>query len=144
MDKMSEHHEYLNKKVIAYSSVNHTRCFNHILNLTSKALLEQFDVNKKNSSGEDGEDSGQALSPEEEEELQLAEGIGEEKLMMVPEIGIENDEDALSDKDAEELEEWLDEVSGEMSKEEQLVLAANIHPVSQVLVKVWKYYHELT
>ena len=57
--------------------------------------------------------------------------------MMAPEIGTKNDqEDACGDKDAEELEESLDEVSGEMSKEERLLLAANICPVSQVLVKV--------
>ena len=98
---------------------------------------ETVDVNKKNGDGEDGVDLGQALSPEEEDLLQLAEGIEEEELMMAPEIGTKNDqEDARGDKDAEELEEWLDEVSAEMSKEERLLLAANICPVSQVLVKV--------
>ena len=39
-------------------------------------------------------------------------------------------------EDLEELDEWLDEVSNEMTEEERLVLAANIWPLSQVLVKV--------
>lgn len=39
--------EYLDKKVMAYSVVNRTRCFNHILNLTGKSLLRQFDIKKK-------------------------------------------------------------------------------------------------
>jgi hypothetical protein len=44
MDKMSE---YLEREVAAYLTVNRTRCFNHILSLTGKALLKQFDVKKQ-------------------------------------------------------------------------------------------------
>jgi len=142
MDKMSE---YLDKKVVAYLSVNRTCCFNHVLSLTGKALLKQFDIMKKNSDSEDGEDLDQVLSPEKEELLELAEGIEEEELTMAPDTGTKNDEeDTIADKDLQELEEWLDKVSSEMTKEEWLALAANIHPVSQVLIKVWKSEDALT
>ncbi|KAF8873647.1 hypothetical protein CPB84DRAFT_1657788, partial [Gymnopilus junonius] len=40
MDTLSEH---LAQQVPAYSAVNRTRCFLHILNLVAKSLLRQFD-----------------------------------------------------------------------------------------------------
>lgn len=48
MDKMSE---YLKGEVVVYSTVNHTHCFNHILSLTSKALLKQFSIKKQGDKG---------------------------------------------------------------------------------------------
>jgi hypothetical protein len=133
MDKMSE---YLDKKVMAYSSVNRTWCFNHILNLTGKAFLKQFDVKKKKGDNEDN-DTNMVLSAEEEELLALAEGIEDKKMAMRQGIGIENEEDnALINEDFDELEEWIDEVSNEMTEEQRLILAANICPVSRILVKV--------
>ena len=77
MDKMSK---YIGKRVAAYSHVNHTWCFNHVLSLTGKALLRQFDVKNKASDGDGNSD--QALSTEEQELLDLAEGINDEELTM--------------------------------------------------------------
>lgn len=131
MDKMSK---YIDRMVTAYSTANRTRCFNHILNLTSKVLLKQFDVKKR---GGDGDDD--AISAEEEKLLALAEGMEEEELAMTQETGTENEDDggdALIDEDLDEIEEWIDEVSSEMSKKERQILAENIRPVSHVLVKV--------
>jgi len=132
MDKMSK---YLEKKVVAYSSVNHTCCFNHVLSLTGKALLRQFDV--KNKVGNGNGNSEQVLSAEGQELLDLAEGIDDKELTMTQEMGTENeDKDTAAVEDLEELDEWLDEVSNKMTEEEHVVLAANIQPVSQVLIKV--------
>jgi cob(I)alamin adenosyltransferase len=132
MDKMSE---YLEREVAAYSTVNRTRCFNHILSLTGKALLKQFDVKKQ---GDEGNDSNKELSAEEKELLALSAGIDDEELAMADEMMAETEEDdRLIDEDLNELDEWIDEVSNEMTDEERLVLAANIRPVSCVLVKVF-------
>ena len=72
MDKMSK---YIGKRVAAYSHVNRTWCFNHVLSLTGKALLKQFDIKNKASDGDSKSD--QALSTEEQELLDLAEGIND-------------------------------------------------------------------
>jgi hypothetical protein len=142
MDKMSE---YLEKEVVAYTTVNRTRCFNHILNLTGKALLRQFDVKKKTADDDDDNDSNQMLSAEERELLDLAEGIDDEELTLAQEMGAGSEEDdAGGDEDQEELDEWIDEVSNEMTEEERLELAENIQPVSHVLVKVRHNYQSLT
>jgi hypothetical protein len=132
MDKMSR---YLENEVAAYSSVNRTRCFNHILNLTGKALLRQFDV-KKTGDGDDSGDSDQVLSAEEKELLNLAEGIEDEELAMAQEHETGGQEDGAGNEELDELDKWVDEVSNEMTEEEQVVLAVNIRPVSRVLVKV--------
>lgn len=142
MDKMSE---YLDEEVAAYTTVNRTRCFNHILSLTGKALLRQFDVKTKTADDDDDSDRNpnQALSAEERELLDMAEGIDDEELTMAQETGAGSDEDdAGRDEDQEELDEWVDEVSNEMTEEERLVLAENIRPVSRVLVKVRHNYLE--
>jgi len=133
MDKMSE---YLDKRVVAYLSVNHIQCFNHVLSLMGKALLRQFDVKKMTGDGDSN--LGNILSAEEQELLDLAEGIDDEELTMEQDTGTENDDedDMTTVEDLEELDEWLDEVSNEMTEEECLVLAADIQPVSQVLIKV--------
>ena len=132
MDKMSK---YLDKKMVAYSMVNHTHCFNHILSLTGKALLKQFNVKKQQ--GDEGNNLDEILSAEENELLVLAAGIDDEELAMAQEMTAKiKDNDELIDEDLNELEEWIDEVSNEMTNEEWLVLASNICPVSHVLVKV--------
>jgi hypothetical protein len=127
MDKMSE---YLETEILTYSSVNRTRCFNHILNLVGKALLKQFDVKKTCNTDDNNR------SAEEQALLDLAEGIEDEELTMALETEMDGeDEDGLDD-DLEELEEWVDEVSNGLSAEERAELAENIRPVSCVLVKV--------
>jgi hypothetical protein len=86
MDKMSES---LEMDLLAYSSVNRTRCFNHILNLVGKALLKQFDVKKK------GDDIN--LSNEEKALLELAEGLDQEELTMALDTEIDSDEGGIPD-----------------------------------------------
>jgi len=106
MDKMSE---YLDKTVAAYLSVNHTWCFNHILNLTGRALLRQFDIKKKLT--DDDTDSDQVLSAEEQELLELAEGIDVEEHMMAQESGDDSEsraDEEVTTEDLEELDEGLD------------------------------------
>jgi len=88
MDKMSE---YLDKRVVAYSSVNRIQCFNHVLSLTGKALLRQFDVKKMTGDGDSN--LGKVLLAEEQELLDLAEGIDDEELTMEQDTGTENDDE---------------------------------------------------
>ena len=134
MDKMSEH---LASEVMSYSSVNRTRCFNHILNLVGRALLKQFDIKKVHAT-----DGSEDLSQEEQDLLDLAQGINDEELTM-PEGSYEGD-DGDGDReiepddigDIEEIEKWVDEVSSELTEEERQELVENIRPVSRVLVKV--------
>ena len=127
MDKMSE---YLATEVITYSSVNRTRCFNHILNLVGKALLKQFDVKKTCNT------DGDNLSAKEQALLDLAEGIEDEELTMATKTEIDGEDEDSLDDDLQELEEWVDEVSNALSAKERAELADNIRPVSCVLVKV--------
>lgn len=125
MDKMSE---CLEVELLEYSSVNRTRCFNHILNLIGKALLMQFDIKKKKGDTNDDDD----LSDEETALLELAEDLDEEELTMRP----DNNEADIPDDDLEEIEAWVDEVSNELSIEERAELTINIRPIRCVLVKV--------
>ncbi|KIJ95065.1 hypothetical protein K443DRAFT_77205, partial [Laccaria amethystina LaAM-08-1] len=84
-------------------------------------------------------DSNEELSAEEKELLALSAGIDDEELAMADEMMAETEEDdRLIDEDLNELDEWIDEVSNKMTDEERLVLAANIRPVSCVLVKLRK------
>lgn len=134
----------------AFSSVNRTRCFTHILNLIAKSILKLFDVKKKkgkeknSDKGGDGDDSGDnddeqdeeqeqddELSDEERELLELAGDIEEEELTIIRENHVDDDE--VDDDDDEDG--WVDEVA-ELSAEEQAALGESIRPVSRVLVKV--------
>jgi cob(I)alamin adenosyltransferase len=77
--------------------------------------------------GENGDDWDDILTAEEQELSDLAEGIEDEERTMAQEMGAENEDgDMVMNEDLDELDEWIDEVSNEMSREEQLVLAANI------------------
>ena len=123
MDTLSEH---LAEQVPAYSTVNRTRCFTHILNLVAKSLLRQFDITKlKDSSDKD-------LSPEEEHLLALAEGIDDEELIMAQQDDANDSEDPTDDDNSDG---WVDEIE-ELSEEEREMLKSHIRPVSRVLVKV--------
>ena len=125
MDTLSE---YLAQKVPSYSTVNRTRCFLHILNLVAKSLLRQFDVTPRKET--DGVDDD--LSPEEEELLDLAEGLDKEELTMELQDDANEDEEAPEDDDDDG---WVDELD-DLSEEERDALKVHIRPVSCVLVKV--------
>jgi hypothetical protein len=125
MDTLSEH---LAHQVPSYSTVNRTRCFLHILNLVAKSLLRQFDVIP--CMGTDGLNDN--LSDEEEELLNLANGIEEEELTTALRDEANDDEEA-SEEDNDDG--WVNEAD-ELSEEEQAALKVHIRPVSRVLVKV--------
>ena len=122
MDTLSK---YLSQKVLSYLTVNQTRCFLHILNLVAKSLLHQFDMTPQKET--DGVDDD--LSPEEEELLDLAEGLDKEELTMELQDDANEDEEAPEDDDDDG---WVDE----LSEEERDALKVHIRPVSRVLVKV--------
>jgi hypothetical protein len=131
MDTLSEH---LEEQVPSYSTVNRTRCFTHILNLVAKSLLRQFYVTLKKLSGYDSDEDNPEikLTAEEEELLELAEGLDQEELTMAQQDEGNNDEDGADEDDEEG---WVDELD-ELSVEERDELKLHIRPVSRVLVKV--------
>ncbi|GLB40081.1 hypothetical protein LshimejAT787_0705910 [Lyophyllum shimeji] len=109
----------------AFRTINRARCFLHIIKLTVKALLRQFDPTKK----EDQTDVD--LSTEELELLSLEEGIEEEELATAREA----DDDKTPEDD--ELGDWVDEVEA-LTAEERANLHLEILPVRRVLVKLRK------
>lgn len=130
MDMLSEH---LEQQIPSYSTINRTRCFTHILNLVAKSLLRQFDVSLKLSGNNSNEDNPEIeLTAEEEELLELAEGLHQEELTMAQQDEGNNDEDGTDEDDEEG---WVDELD-ELSVEEREELKLHIRPVSHVLVKV--------
>lgn len=135
----------LEKILPAFSSVNRTRCFAHILNLIAKSILRLFDVKPKKPKEGDGDGGGDSpatgndengepegkMSDEERELLELAGDIVKEELTAHHKTHIDND-DAEDDDDDKG---WVDEVA-EMSEQEQAELKEFIRPVSCTLVKV--------
>ena len=101
---------------------NHTRCFDHIVNLIAKSVIQQFDIPKAkaNESFDDVLRELMVLSEDlEKEELDTREReCGE----------VESDDD-------NNLDGWVDE-QGDMSEMEQKELDDNIQPIRRVLVKV--------
>jgi hypothetical protein len=129
MDTLCEH---LEDRLLAFSSVNRTRCFAHILNLVAKSLLKQFDVKKKKAGEADGDDDRDLqVSDEEHELLDLADGVDDEELTMAQENDIE-DEDEVEEDDADG---WVDELEA-LTEEERENLKAILRPVSKMLIKV--------
>jgi hypothetical protein len=130
MDTLCEH---LEDHLPAFSSVNRTRCFAHILNLVAKSLLKQFDVKKKKKHGEaDGNDDRDLqVSDEEHELLDLADGVNNEELTMAQENDID-DEDEVEEDDEDG---WVDELEA-LTEEERNNLKAILRPVSKMLIKV--------
>jgi len=115
-DKMVEKLEDL---LPVFSSSNHTRCFNHVLNLIAKSLLKQFDVAKTDDD----------LNEEEAKLLDLAKDLDGEELTVAQET--DGDDGEVED----DLEDWVDEVAA-LTPEEREMLEDDIRPVKMVLVKV--------
>ena len=99
---------------------NQTRCFNHILSLVAKSVVQMFDVPKKNAEG--GE-----LSRDEALLQTLAEGIELEERETRERLG--RDEDLDDDLDWEDDAELL-------TADEKAELDASILPVRMLIVKV--------
>lgn len=126
--------ESLADRVKAFSVVNRTRCFAHILNLVAKSLLKQFDVEKKTKDGRSTDDDASMeeidLSEGERDLLELADGIDEEELTTAQENDPTDEEDGLDDDE----DGWVDELEA-LSEEERANLKAITRPVSRTLVK---------
>lgn len=126
----------LDEDLPAFSSLNRTRCFAHILNLVAKSLLRQFDVGKKVAGDvDDAEDDGDTDLTEEEREQEralseLAQGMDEEECTTAQET---DPDDNIEEDD--EIEGWVDEVE-ELSSYERRELQREIRPVKLVLAKV--------
>jgi hypothetical protein len=115
----------LGKMLTAYSPVNRTRCFAHILNLVAKSLLKQFDVKPANEKDDDLNDDEQSL-------LALADDIEQEELNMAKDNDAEDDD--IEEED--DVEGWVDEVAA-LTADERENLQESVRPVKRTLVKVW-------
>src|ERR1700678_2738227 len=109
-------------------AASQTRCFLHILNLTAKSVIRQFEVPKKKKSKEDSQDNDDDNFTEVMEELQALS------------VEIEDDEpldDVASDKDGEEdNDEGLEDERQGMTEEEIDELEAELLPARRMLTKV--------
>lgn len=132
----------------AFSHVNRTRCFTHILNLIAKSMLKLFDIQKPKrkpanlkdglsdeerelAEKEEDERALAALDEDERELLALAEDIDDEERTMRQENDVEDE----TQEDDDDDDGWVDEVE-ELTEAERLRLKNEIRPVSRVLVKV--------
>ena len=111
-------------------SASHTRCFLHIMNLSAKSLICQFDAKKAGAKGD-------------HEMAELQRELEEEEAFQGGDIEID-DEDKDDDDDDDELAEkkkvnndegWVDEAE-DMTEKEKDELEKSIQPVKLALVKV--------
>ena len=101
-------------------SANHTRCFNHILNLVAKSVMKQFDLPKARA--------GEALDAAAEALAGLGGDI--ESQEMLP------DGDLVGDEEKDDNSDRLVDIRQEMSDEEIALLDNTLQPVRLVLAKV--------
>ena len=116
--------ENLDDLLSGFSSLNHTRCFAHILNLVAKALLKQFDVKSDDSDRND-------LNEDERSLLEMAGNIETKELTREQEDDGEDEPESDDDDD----DGWVDDVDT-LTPEERMSLADSIRPVKKTLVKV--------
>ena len=121
-------------------AANQTRCFLHILNLTTKSILQQFEVPRKKRTGDDGDgevdegdlDDKKKLNKAMNELLVLANEIEDE-----PSGVDEVDEDSEGPSDFEDNGEELEDERYDLSAEQIAELEADLLPVRLMLTKVW-------
>ena len=101
---------------------NQTRCFLHILNITAKAIIKQFDVPK--------EKDDTAMDQAALALASLEEGLDKEELEAWEDQDCEDDE-----VDDPLLERWVDLHDG-LSEEELDEIRVSIRPVRSMLTKV--------
>jgi hypothetical protein len=132
MDTLCEH---LEDHLLAFSSVNRTRCFSNILNLVAKSLLKLFDVKKKKRHDEVDDDIDRDLqvSDEERELLDLADGVDDEELTMAQENDIDDGDEV--EEDDEDEDGWVNELEV-LTEEERENLKEILRPISKMLIKV--------
>jgi len=115
-----------------FSSVNHTCCFAHILNLIAKSLLKQFDIKQDDKMDGDLNDNEQVL-------LAIVGDIKEEEHIMAQ----DNDAEDGDTEDDDSLEGWVDEVHA-LTDKECKNLQESIWQIQRMLVKVTKFWSVLT
>jgi hypothetical protein len=103
---------------------NQTRCFLHILSITAKSIIKQFDVPKAKN-GVVMDDAAQVLAD-------IADGLEGEELDEYEDQDCEDDE-----VDDEPLDLWVDANSG-LTDEWREAIELNIQPVRSTLTKVAK------
>jgi hypothetical protein len=106
-------------------AANQTRCFLHILNLTAKSILQQFEIPKKKRA----DDGNGPISNATRELLALSAEIENEP-------GIGDLDDGVDEDDSLGNEEGLEDEREELSAEEIAELEADLIPVRLMLTKV--------
>lgn len=102
---------------------NRTRCFDHIVNLIAKSVIQQFDIPKAKGN--------QSFDDVLRELMVSAEDLDQEEVATREGECWSDDVDSEDDK----LDGWVNERE-DMSEMEQTELDDNIQPVRRVLVKV--------
>lgn len=102
---------------------NRTRCFDHIVNLIAKSVIQQFDIPKAKGN--------QSFDDVLRELMVSAEDLDQEEVATREGECWSGEIDSEDDK----LDGWVDEQE-DMSETEQRELDDNIQPVRRVLVKV--------
>ena len=111
-------------------AANQTRCFLHILNLTAKSILHQFEIPPKKKSGNDNGDN--------DSKVPINKAMSE---LMALSTEIENDQDMAVD-DLEDSDDGDDNKEGfvdehqDLSAEQITELEEDVKPVCLMLTKV--------
>ena len=112
-------------------AANQTRCFLHILNLTAKSILQQFEVPRKKKTGDNGDDK-KTLNKAMNELLVLANEIEDE-----PSLADDVDEDTEGVGDSEDNGDGFEDERQDLSAEQIAELEADLLPIRLMLTKVW-------
>ena len=110
-------------------SANQTRCFLHVLNLTAKSVLQQFEIPKKrNNDGDDGDnpDNNKVLKKAISELQALSEEIEEEA----------TSQGEIEDVEDDDNDEGLEDERQDLTEEQIAELEEDLTPVRLMLTKV--------
>ena len=116
-------------------AANQTRCFLHILNLTAKSILQQFEIPKKKNSDGDGGDGDDGDGWDNKKVLKKA--ISELQALS-KEIEEEENTSQVETDDVEDddNEEGLEDERQDLTEEQIAELEADLMPVRLMLTKV--------
>src|SRR5271155_1527898 len=105
-------------------AANQTRCFLHILNLTTKSVIKQFEVPKKklNEAGQDENDFGEAVDALQALSAEIEDDEPSD---------FDNDEEAKDDDD-----EGLEDERQGMTEEDVAMLEEELLPARRMMTKV--------
>ena len=111
-------------------AANQTRCFLHVLNLTVKSILRQFEMPKKKTSKDDGDDDREEIVRKAASELLALSTEIEEDYSRV------DDSDDKNEDVEDDNEEGLEDERQHFSAEQIAELDADLIPVRLMLTKV--------